>query len=76
MRSTMKLGLLAAVAAVMMPGPALAYIGPGLGAGAMAVVIGILGSIVMAVVAVIYYPVKRVLKARRAKAAEEETGTS
>ena len=46
-------------------GPALtadAYIGPGLGAGTIAVLLGILGSIVMALVAFIWYPVKRLLK--------------
>lgn len=46
-------------------GPAFAadaYIGPGLGAGTIAVLLGILGSIVMALVAFVWYPVKRLLK--------------
>lgn len=42
--------------------PAEAYIGPGLGAGTIAVVLGILSSIVMAFFAILWYPVKRLLK--------------
>ncbi|SLN70787.1 hypothetical protein [Oceanibacterium hippocampi] len=45
--------------------PAQAYIGPGAGAGAIAVVVGILAAIVMAFFAVLWYPVKRVLRKRR-----------
>jgi len=45
--------------------PAHAYIGPGAGAGTIAVVLGILASIVMAFFAVLWYPFKRLLKKRR-----------
>ncbi|MCG6942109.1 MAG: hypothetical protein LJE69_12770 [Thiohalocapsa sp.] len=45
--------------------PAQAYIGPGAGAGTIAVVLGILASVVMAFFAVLWYPVKRVFKKRR-----------
>ena len=44
------------------PTPALAYIGPGLGAGAVAVILGILGSIILAMIALFWYPLKRLLK--------------
>lgn len=40
----------------------LAYIGPGLGAGTIGVVIGVIGSIFLALFAVLYYPIKRALK--------------
>jgi hypothetical protein len=50
---------------VIAPTPAYAYIGPGLGAGAMAVVLGILGSIMAAILGVVYYPIKRIMKKRR-----------
>jgi hypothetical protein len=43
-----------------------AYIGPGVGAGALAAVVGVLGSIFLALFAVIYYPIKRMLKKRKA----------
>ncbi len=45
--------------------PADAYIGPGVGAGTIAVVLGILASIVMAFFAILWYPVKRLLKKRK-----------
>jgi len=41
------------------PVNAYAYIGPGLGVGTIGVVLGILGSIVLALVAIVWYPVKR-----------------
>lgn len=45
--------------------PAQAYIGPGAGVGTIAVVLGILGSIVMAFFAILWYPLKRLLKKRK-----------
>jgi hypothetical protein len=42
-----------------------AYIGPGMGGGAIAVVFGILAAIFMAIFGFIYYPVKRWLKRRK-----------
>lgn len=47
---------------VTFPLDAQAYIGPGLGAGAVAVIIGLLASIFLAIVAVFWYPIKRLLK--------------
>jgi hypothetical protein len=52
--------------ALLHPAAAHAYIGPGVGAGAIAAVVGVLGSILLAIVAVVYYPVKRMMKGRRA----------
>lgn len=43
-------------------GTALAYTGPGLGAGVIAVVAGFFTSIGVALFAVVWYPVKRLLK--------------
>jgi hypothetical protein len=39
-----------------------AYIGPGLGAGALGVVLGVLASVILAVFAIVWYPLKRFLK--------------
>ena len=48
---------------VMLSSPqAHAYIGPGAGAGTIAVVLGVLASIVMAFFALLWYPVKRLIK--------------
>lgn len=50
--------------------PAEAYIGPGAGAGTIAVVLGVLAAVAMAFMAIVWYPVKRLLKrAKRAPAA-------
>jgi biopolymer transport protein ExbB/TolQ len=42
--------------------PALAYIGPGIAVGMITTVLGILGAIVLLIVAVLWYPLKRLLK--------------
>ncbi len=49
--------------------PALAYIGPGAGAGVIAVVLGVIGAFFMTVLAVIWYPLKRLFKKTRKKSA-------
>jgi hypothetical protein len=41
---------------------AMAYVGPGLGAGALAAVLGVAGGILMLVVGVVWYPIKRVIR--------------
>ena len=61
------LGLLLLIA----PTPAFAYIGPGLGAGAVATVLAVLGSILLGIFSVIYYPIKRMLRKRK-KAAQSD----
>ena len=42
-----------------------AYVGPGLGAGAIGMILGVLASILLAVFAIFWYPIKRLLKKRR-----------
>jgi membrane protein implicated in regulation of membrane protease activity len=59
-------GVLALAALFLIqPHAAQAYIGPGVGAGAVAAVMGVLGSIFLAIVAVVYYPIKRMMKGRK-----------
>ena len=43
----------------------LAYLGPGLAAGSIAVVLGVIGSIFLAIFGVVYYPLKRAIKRRK-----------
>ena len=58
--------LLLAVLALPAWAPAAhAYIGPGVGIGALATVLGILGSLVLWLCAVLWYPFKRMLRRRR-----------
>jgi hypothetical protein len=47
------------------PDPLLAYVGPGLGGGIIAVIVGFLVSIFLAVTAVIWYPIKRLIRKLR-----------
>ena len=44
------------------PSLALAYIGPGFGAGAVAAVLAILAGLLMLLVGVLWYPLKRLVK--------------
>ena len=46
---------------VLTPGYALAYIGPGLGLGALGVVVGIVFSVFLAIVGIFWYPIKRLV---------------
>lgn len=52
--------------------PAYAYIGPGMGAGAIASVIGVIVSIFVALVALLYYPIKRFLRKNKANAENDQ----
>ncbi len=44
------------------PNMAQAYIGPGLGAGTVAIILGFFGSIFLALFAVLWYPLKRIIQ--------------
>ncbi len=56
----------ALIAALLIPTAAHAYIGPGMGAGAIAAVLGVVAAVLLALFSVIYYPVKRAMKKRNA----------
>jgi len=66
--------VLVTMAALALPVAAQAYIGPGVGAGAIAAVLGVIGSIFLAIFAVLYYPIKRALKRRRKPAGDAVQG--
>lgn len=69
--------LVAAIAVtVLFPAAAQAYIGPGVGAGAIAAVLGVIGSVLLAVFAVVYYPIKRMLKKKRKPAQIDASDSS
>lgn len=70
----MKRGLLVCLLLVLAPvGAANAYIGPGVGAGAIGAVLGVLGGIGLAIFSIIYYPIKRALKMKKKKAKPAES---
>ena len=52
------IGLFVALA----PGVAYAYVGPGLGLGAVAAVLSVIFSSILAVLAIVWYPVKRLFR--------------
>ena len=57
---------------LMAPGQADAYVGPGLGAGTIGVILGIIGSVFIALFAIIWYPLKRLFKNKKKKTQEKE----
>ncbi len=57
----------------LIPEFAHAYIGPGLGAGTIGVILGIIGSVFIALFAIIWYPLKRLIKKRRKSEAQDNS---
>lgn len=60
------------LALITFPGLALAYVGPGLGAGVIGVVLGLIASVFLALFALFWYPIKRLAKRRKAKTSAVE----
>lgn len=60
-----RLAWLAALLLALTPGAAQAYLGPGLGMGAIGVALGVVGSIFLAIISVIWYPFKRLIRRLR-----------
>ena len=52
----------AAAAVLATPSAAHAYLGPGLGLGAVGVALGVVGSILLGIFSVLWYPVKRLIR--------------
>ena len=44
---------------------AFAYLGPGMGGGFIAAILGVIGAILLALFGILYYPIKRMLKNRK-----------
>ena len=47
--------------------PSYAYIGPGMGGGIIAAIIGFFGAMILGLWGILYYPIKRALKKRKDK---------
>ena len=45
--------------------PVFAYLGPGMGGGIIAGVLGVIGAVLLALFGILYYPIKRMLKNRK-----------
>lgn len=61
----MRMIFLASLISFIFPNPVFAYVGPGMGGGMIAAILGIVGAIFLALFGIIYYPVKRALKRRK-----------
>ncbi len=57
--------LTGAILLTIIPAIAQAYSGPGVGLGAIGVVLGIIGSVFLMTVSLIWYPVKRLIRSLR-----------
>ena len=53
------------IALLSISSPVFAYIGPGMGGGVFAAVLGVIGAILLALFGILYYPIKRMLKNRK-----------
>ena len=51
----------------IIPQMALSYIGPGMALSTILIALGVVGSLLLAILAVIYYPIKRLIKKTRFK---------
>jgi hypothetical protein len=47
--------------------PVYAYTGPGLGMGIFSIAVGVLGSIFLGILAVVWYPIKRIIRILRTR---------
>ena len=50
---------------ILISSPVFAYIGPGMGGGVIAGVLGVIGAVLLALFGILYYPIKRMLKNRK-----------
>ncbi len=58
----MKFIVLVCLAVLLYSSNTQAYVGPGLGAGAIAIIGGIILSVLMAIIGIFWYPIKRLFK--------------
>jgi hypothetical protein len=62
----MKQAILAVAILIASSGQAFAYIGPGLGLGAIATILGFVAAVLLAIIGVVWYPLKRLFRQRKA----------
>lgn len=60
------------LAALLLPAEAQAYVGPGLGLGALGAIAGVFFSILLAIMAMFWYPIKRTFGLAKKKPAANE----
>ena len=50
---------------ISQPFPVHAYVGPGLGLGALGLILGVIASIILAIIGILWYPSKRIIRKLR-----------
>ncbi len=63
------------IALLLVHTSASAYVGPGLGAGVVSVILGLLASIFLAIFAIFWYPIKRLIKKLRGAGKKPEAAS-
>jgi len=53
------------IALLLINSSVFAYLGPGMGGGIIAAVLGVVGAVILALFGILYYPIKRMLKNRK-----------
>ena len=74
--ANLKLAVASLIALATTASPAAAYIGPGAGLGAVAVTVALILGALLLMAGLIWFPVKRMLKGRSDKGAENRTDES
>ena len=67
-----KLAITSVPALLLCSHQALAYIGPGMGAGTLGVLLGLIGSVFLALFAFLWYPIKRLFTGKGKDRGKEE----
>ena len=70
------LNLLGIFLLLLLPVSVLAYIGPGAGISVVGSLLGILGTIIIAIGAILFWPIRKMMKRRKAAAATTEPESS
>ncbi len=65
----------AALALVLVAGPAFAYTGPGAGITAIGSLLALVAALVLGIIGFVWYPVKRLMKSRNAAAQKKESAS-
>jgi len=62
LRADLLLKVIVGTALIVFGNPALAYIGPGAGLGAIGTILALVGGVILAIVGFVWYPIKRLLR--------------
>ena len=67
MTTAVRGGVAVAALAILAPSVAFAYVGPGVGMGAVGSLLALIGAVVLGIVGFVWYPIKRLIRLIRSK---------